>query len=57
MTTKDIRVIIDKSEFWGTDLNVLIKNKEFMSRAVEKLVKAMNQEIDGNLHEYKNFKS
>ena len=31
MTTKDIRVIVDKSEFWGEDLNILVKNKEFMS--------------------------
>lgn len=55
MTTKDIRVIVDKSEFWGTDLNVLAKNKDFMSKATEKLVKAMNEVIDGNLIEYKNM--
>jgi hypothetical protein len=53
MTTKDIRVIVDKSEFWGQDLNVLIKNKDFMSKAKEKLVSAMNEIIDSNLHEYK----
>jgi len=52
MTTKDIRVIVDKSEFWGEDLNILIKNKEFMSKAVEKLNKAMDVEIDNNVHEY-----
>lgn len=55
MTTKDIRVIVDKSEFWGEDLNILIKNKEFMSKATEKLVKAMDVEIDNNQHEYKNM--
>jgi hypothetical protein len=55
MTTKDIRVIVDKSEFWGEDLNILIKNKEFMSKAVEKLNKAMDVEIDNNVHEYKNL--
>jgi hypothetical protein len=55
MTTKDIRVIVDKSEFWGEDLNILVKNKEFMSKAVDKLTKAMDVEIDSNLFEYKNF--
>lgn len=55
MTTKDIRVIVDKSEFWGEDLNILIKNKEFMSKATEKLAKAMDVEIDNNQHEYKNM--
>lgn len=55
MTTKDIRVIVDKSEFWGTDLNVLAKNKDFMNKATEKLIKAMNEVIDGNLLEYKNM--
>ena len=55
MTTKDIRVIVDKSEFWGEDLNILMKNKEFMSKAIEKLQRAMDVEIDSNLHEYKNL--
>ena len=53
MTTKDIRVIVDKSEFWGQDTNILIKNKDFMTRAKEKLVAAMNEIIDENLSEYK----
>ena len=53
MTTKDIRVIVDKSEFWGEDTNILIKNKEFMSKAKDKLVVAMNIEIDNNLQEFK----
>jgi hypothetical protein len=55
MTTKDIRVIVDKSEFWGEDLNILVKNKDFMSKAVEKLLKAMDVEIESNIHEYKNL--
>lgn len=55
MTTKDIRVIVDKSEFWGEDLNILVKNKEFMSKAIDKLSKAMEVEIDNNQHEYKNM--
>ena len=53
MTTKDIRVIVDKSEFWGEDTNILIKNKEFMTKAKDKLVVAMNEIINENLSEYK----
>ncbi len=53
MTTKDIRVIVDKSEFWGEDLNILMKNKDFMNRAIDKLAKAMDVEIDENHHLYK----
>jgi hypothetical protein len=56
MATKDVRIIVDKSEFWGEDLNILMKNKEFMSKATEKLVKAMNSDIEDNLHVYKNMK-
>ena len=55
MTTKDIRIIVDKSEFWGEDLNRLTKNKEFMNKAVEKLEKVMNVEIEYNVFEYKNM--
>lgn len=53
MTTKDIRVIVDKSEFWGEDTNILIKNEDFMKRAKDKLVSAMNDIIDGNQQELK----
>ena len=52
MTTKDVRVIVDKSEFWGEDLNLLLKNEDFMKKAKDKLVIAMNIEIDNNLVEY-----
>lgn len=55
MLTKDIRVIVDKSEFWGDNLNVLLKNKEFMTKATDKLSKAMDEEINSNLHEYNNL--
>lgn len=55
MTTKDIRVIVDKSEFWGDDLNRLTKNNEFMSKAIDKLEKVMSVEIDYNVFEYKNM--
>lgn len=57
MTTKDVRVIVDKSEFWGEDLNLLLKNKDFMKKAKDKLVIAMNIEIDNNLVEYNSHKS
>jgi hypothetical protein len=55
MLTKDIRVIVDKSEFWGDNLSVLLKNKEFMTKATDKLSKAMDEEINSNLHEYNNL--
>jgi transcription antitermination factor NusG len=55
MLTKDIRIIVDKSEFWGENLNVLLKNKEFMTKATDKLSKAMDEEINSNLHEYNNL--
>jgi len=55
MTTKDIRVIVDKSEFWGEDLDRLTKNKEFITKSIEKLEKVMNVEIDYNVFEYKNM--
>jgi hypothetical protein len=55
MLTKDIRIIVDKSEFWGDNLNVLLKNKEFMTKATDKLSKAMDEEINSNLHEYNNL--
>jgi hypothetical protein len=55
MTTKDIRVIVDKSEFWGEDLVRLTKNKEFITKSIEKLEKVMNVEIDYNVFEYKNM--
>lgn len=55
MTTKDIRVIVDKSEFWGDDLDRLTKNNEFMTKAVEKLEKVMSVEIEYNVFEYKNM--
>jgi len=55
MPAKDIRIIVDKSEFWGDNLNVLLKNKEFMTKATDKLSKKMDEEINSNLHEYNNL--
>lgn len=54
--SKDIRVIIDKSDEVGTDLNKLYKNEEFMNRAIEKLRLAMVSEIEQNIHEYDKIK-
>jgi hypothetical protein len=55
MSTKDIRVIVDKSEFWGENLDVLYKNEVFMERARTKLEKAINVVINENILEYENL--
>jgi hypothetical protein len=55
-TSKDIRVIVDKSEFYGEDMEKLAKDKEFMKRATEKLKKAMEIEIMDNIREYQKLK-
>lgn len=55
-TSKDIRVIVDKSEFHGTDMDKLAKNKDFMKKAEEKLKKAMEVEIQENIREYHKMK-
>ena len=49
--SKDIRVIVDKSEFYEDSIEDLPKNKAFMDRAIEKLKKAMMTEIKENIHE------
>ena len=52
-TSKDIRVIVDKSEFWEfTNVDDLLNNKDFMDKAISKLTKAMDGEIKNNIHEY-----
>lgn len=55
-TSKDIRVIVDKSEFHGTDMNKLAKNKAFMKTSEEKLRRAMELEIEENIREYNKIK-
>jgi hypothetical protein len=51
--SKDIRVIVDKSEFWPTDnVDTLLTNKDFMDKAVSKLTRAMDTEIKNNIHAY-----
>jgi hypothetical protein len=49
--SKDIRVIVDKAEFYEESVEDLPKNKAFMDRAIEKLKKAMLTEIKENIHE------
>lgn len=40
---KDIRVIVDKAEFWNDDL---VNDEEFMTKAKEKVLQAMDKEIE-----------
>lgn len=54
-TTKDIRIIVDNVEFHGTDLKKLSGNQEFMEKAQNKLIKAMESEIDENVKKYKSI--
>lgn len=52
-TSKDIRVIVDKSEFWECEnVDDLLNNKEFMTKAINKLTKAMDTEISNSVHQY-----
>lgn len=51
-TTKDIRVIVDNVEFQGGDLRKLSGNEDFMNKAYDKLIKAMEYEIDDNISNY-----
>lgn len=50
---KDIRIINGLTEFYGDDMDNLIGNKEFMSKAKDKLSDAMVTEIRNNINEYK----
>jgi hypothetical protein len=51
-TTKDIRVIVDNVEFWGSDLKKLSGNEKFMGKAYSKLIDAMDNEIYDNISKY-----
>lgn len=55
-TTKDIRIIVDRCEFWSTDLESLLHNEEFMIKAKTKLIKVMNEEIKLNISEFETTK-
>lgn len=54
-TTKDIRIIVDNLELWGDDLNKLYKDDKFMSRAYDKLIRAMEIEIEENITRYRSI--
>ena len=54
-SAKDIRVIVDKMEFYPQcdgDLTILFGNQEFMERAKVKLASAMETEIANNIALY-----
>jgi hypothetical protein len=53
---KDVRVIVDKVEFQPqvtSGVEILLGNKEFMTKATEKLGQAMDNEIQENLRVWK----
>lgn len=50
--SKDIRIIVDKVEFWSSDLKRLHNNEIFMNKAKSKLIEAMTEEINNNIREY-----
>lgn len=54
--TKDIRIIVDRSEFWSTDLNSLLTNETFMQKAKLKLLDAMNEEVSENIKRFESTK-
>ena len=47
--TKDIRVIVEKTDIVGDDLNLLAKTPSFIDKAKEKLESAMDKEIQDNI--------
>lgn len=53
--TKDIRVIVGKTDVHGTDIELLGNTVEFMELAKEKLMRAMDIEIDENVKILKNI--
>lgn len=52
-TAKEIRVIVDNAEFWKEDVDQLMYNKEFMTKARTKLTVAMEKEIQQNIQNFK----
>jgi hypothetical protein len=54
--TKDVRVIVDKMEFYpegGSDINILLGNEDFVERAKYRLAQAMDNEIEENIRTIK----
>ena len=52
---KDIRVTVGKILDHGDDLDVLLKDKEFIKEAKKKIVVKMTNEITGNLMDIEEF--
>jgi hypothetical protein len=53
--TKDIRVIVGKTEFYGSNLDELYRDENFMNLAKEKLTKAIDKEIKRNLNDLNKY--
>jgi hypothetical protein len=53
--TKDIRIIVGKTEFHGNDLEKLSRDETFMNLAKDKLAKAIDKEIQRNLNDLNKF--
>lgn len=51
--TKDVRVIVGLTEFYGTNTEKFYVNKEFMEKAKEKIILAMDDIIQSNLEQLK----
>ncbi len=51
--TKDIRAIIGKTEIYGTDVDVILRNDEFMKKAKSALYDVMTGEIEKNIQKFK----
>lgn len=54
--TKDVRVIVGLTEFYGTDITKMYVNKDFMEKAKEKIILAMDDVIKSNLEQLKKIK-
>lgn len=54
--TKDVRVIVGLTEFYGTNTDKFYVNKEFMEKAKEKIILAMDDIIQSNLEQLKKLK-
>jgi hypothetical protein len=53
--TKDIRIIVGKTEFYGNDLEKLSRDETFMNLAKDKLAKAIDKEIQRNLNDLNKY--
>jgi len=51
--SKDIRVIVGTSDNYGNNIYKLVNNQDLIDTAKEKLRKAMNDEVNINIEEYK----